>query len=583
MFTKKLQLKLASNIKSSERRAELSHILSTYNVKDTSKDYSQLLVPKTFKAAMYSTIHQSETRQGTIFSDDSNVPLWFDVAGECENQLIPTVFTCWKCPDLLPQVVTHQYVIERLILGANLMMKGISGPYDARCKPGTIVGVVDYLKANVILAVGICLVLLPEDRAKDEGVVVKILHRVDDLLYKLNDNEGVSIPKELEMPQHSENAGNSEAEDDLLNENDENDAPETQEEQHQEPVSDTEESESYSQTHPDSVSDLAQTVDSLSLEDVDNFFTRALLQSIKLDNIETPISSSTLISNYILKNVPPPREEINMKKTSWKKTAKYLKAMDKLGYLSVKGKGDDLTIVSLLSTSDPVIQNFVPIKIKHSTAKSADSTEKGSKSLLIRKLYKGKSNSLLIFPEIKNPSGYYEAKELKLYLDHYIRKHELVDPRNKKQVLLDDNLKKLCKSATQETRLARDKLSDAFLRSLVQYHQIVSPDDTDDSKSPIVSGEPPKVQVITETRIGRKVITRLYNFEPFRIHAGRFADELKVKCSGSTTIGTNAQNKTEIMVQGPHGKTVIDLLKDKGVPISNIDFEDKSKKKKKSK
>ncbi|KAG7195976.1 uncharacterized protein KQ657_002363 [Scheffersomyces spartinae] len=567
MFTKKLQFKLASNIKTSERRAVLAEVIEYYNLKNVAKEYELLLLPKTIKAGGFSTVHHSQTIKGTIFSDDSNVPVWFDIAG---NQLLPTVFTCWKCPGLLPQVVTHQYVIERLTQGANLMMRGISGPYDPRCKPDTIVGVVDYLRPNVILAVGVCLVLLPEDREKNEGVVVRILHTVNDLLYQLNDNEGVVIPKEIELV-----------------------VEQTKEEV--EPVEEVENVETGEQEaednncdddRTDDLSRLGETVDTLSLEDVDNFFTRGLLQSIKLDSIETPISSSTLMSNHILKHVPPPQEEINMKKTSWKKTAKYLKAMEKLGYITLKGKGDDLTVVKVISTSEPVIQNFVPTKIKHPTvaaAATAASTA-GNNSLQVIKLYRGKSNSLLLFPEIKDPAGYYDAKELRQCLEQYIRVHQLADPKNKKQVLLNDDLKKLCKSATQESKLTRDKLTEALLKSLVHYHQIVSRDDDDngDSRSsPIVSGEPPKVQVITETRIGRKVVTRLYNFEPFRVHASRFADELKVKCSGSATIGTNAMNKTEIMVQGPHGKLVVDLLKEKGVPVSHIEFEDKSKKKRK--
>ncbi|PYD84087.1 hypothetical protein DNF23_56480 [Pseudomonas syringae pv. pisi] len=40
-------------------------------------------------------------------------------------------------------------------------------------------------------------------------------------------------------------------------------------------------------------------------------------------------------------------------------------------------------------------------------------------------------------------------------------------------------------------------------------------------------------------------------------------------------------NLTEVMVQGPHGSTVERYLKEKGVPSSYIEVEDKSKRRKK--
>ena len=92
-------------------------------------------------------------------------------------------------------------------------------------------------------------------------------------------------------------------------------------------------------------------------------------------------------------------------------------------------------------------------------------------------------------------------------------------------------------------------------------------------------GEPPKIAIITEMRLGRKVVTRVQNFEHYFIKPHVLAEELRTKCSGSSTIG---QSITEVTVQGPHAKLITDLLnKDKGIPVSFIDVEDKTKKKKK--
>ena len=48
----------------------------------------------------------------------------------------------------------------------------------------------------------------------------------------------------------------------------------------------------------------------------------------------------------------------NIKKTTWKKSTKFLKAMEKLNYMQVKGKGDDLSIVGLTSKDNPIIQKL---------------------------------------------------------------------------------------------------------------------------------------------------------------------------------------------------------------------------------
>lgn len=70
------------------------------------------------------------------------------------------------------------------------------------------------------------------------------------------------------------------------------------------------------------------------------------------------------MSSYIYKNLPIlDSTYANIKKTSWKKTSKFLKAMAKLSYLEVKGKDEDLSIIKLMTRTNPTIENFVPHKI----------------------------------------------------------------------------------------------------------------------------------------------------------------------------------------------------------------------------
>ena len=118
-----------------------------------------------------------------------------------------------------------------------------------------------------------------------------------------------------------------------------------------------------------------------------------------------------------------------------------------------------------------------------------------------------------------------------------------------------------------KTEMPRDQLLKHFLTKFSPYYQI--------NNSVVYKGTPPKIEIVTELKIGRKVVTRVSNYEKFEIKTETLAKELRNKCSGSSTIVDN-----DVQVQGPHGKLIIDILKEKGVPVSYINFEDKTKKKK---
>lgn len=84
-------------------------------------------------------------------------------------------------------------------------------------------------------------------------------------------------------------------------------------------------------------------------------------------------------------------------------------------------------------------------------------------------------------------------------------------------------------------------------------------------------------------KIGRKVITRVSNFEVFQVDPESLAADLRKICSGSTTISESQTFKcAEVQVQGPHGQSIIDHLNKLGIPSKWIDFENKLKKKKES-
>ena len=597
MFKKDPQPKASANIKSSERRKLLTNICNIYNIpqQEITKECEHDILPVTTKQASFKSV---QGYSGTIYCDENETPIWFKSR---DSQIFPSLFTTWKCPFILPMIKTHPHVIKILSNGADLMLPGTIPPSDDRAVKGAVVGVVDSQNPTVIKAIGRCKLNMTEfDRVIGRtGTAVEVIHCLHDELYNLNKLVDIPIPLEcnVDIPLSAEqNEPITQESESVLQESESVTQEADKGDNKSEIDSKIENEVNNKSTNENSIGtsmdDVAEQLSELSVEDVDKFFTRSLLQSIQQNSIALPITSSTFMSNYIYKNLPIIDPiYCNIKKTTWRKSAKFLKAMEKLNYMQVKGKGDDLSIVGLTSKDNPIIQNFVPHKPMSSlTNNSNKSSEKpvGNKKnkaneLSIVYLYKPTNKSRMFFNKVDVPFlNLYTAPELRSLLDKYIKIQQLMDKKDPKKIVLDDTLNSISNLGLGS--YPRDKVFKAFLTNFSPLYKILKPGESvDNDEIELNRGEPPKVQVITEMKIGRKVITRVLNFEKYYIKPHILSDELKVKCSGSTTIGPCNHNPKliEVTVQGPHGKLIVDLLNSKGIPISFIEFEDKVKKRKK--
>ncbi|KAG5420250.1 hypothetical protein I9W82_002130 [Candida metapsilosis] len=580
MFKKPPQVKPAANIKSSDRRKLLSTVCKTYNlpIDEIAKQGLDNLVPPISKKATFtSPIDKKLT--GTIYFDSDEIPTWFQTR---DSQLYPSLFTCWKCPYILPLVKTHEPVIGVLGKGADLMLPGTIPPFDVRATKNAIVGIVSKEKPNVIMAVGVCRLNLTQFDyvVGRSGMAVEIIHHFDDELMKLNKEIDVVVPDNVdpEIPKIVSD------EEEVANEEEKE-----SEQKEEKPVAESQAAESGTtgETRTD-IDDVSEELAQLTTDEVDNFFIRSLLQTIKLENFQLPINSSSFMSLYIYKNLPIlDPAYANIKKTSWKKTSKFLKAMAKLSYLEVKGKDEDLSIVKLMPKTDPTIENFVPHKInkvKKPTSAGSDgnggssSSPSSSSAMKITNLYKPTSKSRMFFNKLDAEFDHlYTLPELRTMFNDYIKSANLVNPKNPKQIIVDEIIAKPTNKPI-DAQVARDEIFTTFLTNFTPHYSIKDNNNINNvnAHDHIAKGTPPKIRIVTEMKIGRKVITRVGNYDKFFIKQGAFAEELRKLCSGSTTIVDDEQ----VQVQGPHGNTIINLLKEKGVPLGCIEFEDKVKKKK---
>ncbi|KDN45023.1 hypothetical protein RSAG8_05196, partial [Rhizoctonia solani AG-8 WAC10335] len=102
----------SSALRNSDVKALRQRVLALF---PDSKDKVDIdvLVPKGITSCKFDT-HLDET--GTLYSSAEKDPLWFSMGkgGLAQSNLIPTVYTLWKCPTLLPTISTPAAVIPIL-------------------------------------------------------------------------------------------------------------------------------------------------------------------------------------------------------------------------------------------------------------------------------------------------------------------------------------------------------------------------------------------------------------------------------------------------------------------------------------
>lgn len=138
--------------------------------------------------------------------------------------------------------------------------------------------------------------------------------------------------------------------------------------------------------------------------------------------------------------------EVDIKKSSWKKLQKFLKAMEKAGLLKTKEQRGETMVISV-NFSHPSLQELR--KYKTMEAISAQPAKEAAKQVNnkpspqkqqeinqaeIQEIYKPLGNHMIkFFEEAKHDKdGMYTASEVRTVLTDYIKIHNLVDPQNQK-------------------------------------------------------------------------------------------------------------------------------------------------------
>lgn len=122
MFVKPFKTKSNTQIKSTERKKLRSKIESAFNLGED--DLNKVLPTKGTLNHLKLILHSGQT---TIVYTCDRRPMFFEFSpsgDETKCVILPTIYSLWILPDLVPIFTTHPNVLPRLASGADLMLPG---------------------------------------------------------------------------------------------------------------------------------------------------------------------------------------------------------------------------------------------------------------------------------------------------------------------------------------------------------------------------------------------------------------------------------------------------------------------------
>lgn len=616
-------VKTSAPLRSSDRRKLKQKVVATFGI---APEDGELLVPDGLESMKFST-HLEEP--GTIYLSSSGDPLWFSV-GKGSEDLIPTVYTLWKKPDLLPFLSTPEAVIPVLSGGADLMIPGVMHHVRGLAE-GQLVGIMKVSRKDGSLQLSMPLVVgrmaLPSDQIvsgqQEKGKAVHVLHAWKDHLWEMGSKpdipEGVftQVQQTGETPvadgQDSSTTGGTEVEEPggVPGGAAQADQPEQADVTGpKEPVASYTPAEVTELLEKSLVQAIATLLSSgpssLYPMPATQFYTNYILPSRPAFPvlIQPPASLSEPVSGDIPSNLIDP-QDINIKASTHKSLTTFLKAAEKKGFINTKtpqkhSAQTDLLVLSV-AAKHPLVAGhtaYASVKaVEQTAAKKAEREEKAKeaeskKELEVKELWKPHLVTSDLFKELEaDPKMLYTPSEVRTILFDYVQAKNLINPNNKAYVNLDDVLaaclatKSKAKGQTAEPEapmdfVKRDDLVKRVTAKMQGWYEVVAP-----GKDPIQKkGTLKPIQVVMKVRQGRKASTLIAGFEPFMVVNGdEMAEDLRKVCAGATSVspvvGKPAGSGLEVLVQGKQSTAVVEYLMGKGIPKKWIEVSDLSGKK----
>ncbi|KAJ2525184.1 hypothetical protein GGI11_000217, partial [Coemansia sp. RSA 2049] len=463
--------------------------------------------------------------KGEIFYDEAGEPLWLkaEVSGSESTQvLVPTVYTQWMFPTILPVLFTSAHVVEKLIGGADLMVPGLLVPES---------GLPDLSKGSIVAIASHVIGSSVDDSVNADEAPLETSEGAINNSNNDNTNTNTAISSD-EM-------------DDLL----------------------------FTTLKQVMATVLGQDIALPLLPIVAStlYSTYMVPNSPKGKEIDIKGSNFKKLAKFLkaadkrgLLKLKEIRGEMYVKSFDWGhqemvQYTPYIVAPAKDGLASANKDQPQTSQGSRKDSGGIIIEELF----------------KPSRALV----------PLFEDIGAQTETGFFTRKQVRSVLEDYIKSRDLVDAKNSQFVKLDHRLCDglLTKEEySSMTVIRRDQLHTRTQEAMTLYTRVTVPG----KEAKLRTGNPPTVDIICEKKMGNKVVTRVIGLEAYGIDPAEIAKELRTLCASSTTIDPvpGKKNEHSVLVQGHQVSAVIKLLDSRcKLPERLLTVVDKTGKAKKAK
>nr|XP_056701514.1 eukaryotic translation initiation factor 2D isoform X2 [Euleptes europaea] len=538
MFAKAFRVKSNTAIKGSDRRKLRADVAATFPTLST-EQLSEVVPNKEELNIIKLYTHKGEAL--TVYANSRN-PILF----EMEKALYPTVYTLWAHPDLLPAFSTWPPVLHKLAGGADLMLPGVVVPSSGlpQIDRGTLCAIT-LVENRAPVAIGIATMSTKEMLAAGmKGKGFTVLHTYMDQLWSFGDKTCPPTVVSLEAEPVTEHAEDEEQDDkreegkvpddnlpvdpslqiDIgnVNLNETIESPEVGENEEPAENGPAETAEEDNLDVPQELEDSRSPQEQMDVLLHQCFF-HAL--KCKVKKSELPLLTSTFLRNYMF-SCCPKGQQIDIKKSSYKKFSKFLQTMQQQKILQVKELSKGVESIVDVDWRHKSIRSFSVPETAASESPSQDSKGADGEQLYhppeIIPLYGISSKMAPLFQE----SGYNFVK---------------VNP-----ILCDCLLNK-----SEQYEISKFKWDDLLSRCLDQlqpFHQV-----TFAGHEPVVrKGNIDPIDITIAQRSSNKKVTIIKNLELYGLDPQEIANILQQKVQASATVTTlpGAKDRAQVQIQG---------------------------------
>nr|XP_016850961.1 PREDICTED: eukaryotic translation initiation factor 2D isoform X1 [Anolis carolinensis] len=550
------------------RRKLRSDVATTFPAL-TSEQLSEIVPNKEELNVVKLYVHKGDAV--TVYTNGKN-PVLF----EMEKIMYPTVYTLWLYPHFLPAFSTWPPVLPKLIGGADLMLPGVIVPSCGlpEVQRGTLCAIT--LSGNSSpVAIGIANMSTAEMVAAGmKGKGFTVLHTYMDHLWGFGDKSCPPIITPLEG-EPSKVMGSEEEE----QENEEGKVQELENsfsvdsslqrgfgnliveettqsaEQGREEVSNED---GAAETVREESLEVSQEIEDTSPQErMDVLLHQCFFHALKckVKKSELPLLTSTFLRNYMF-SCCPKGQQLDIKKSSYKKFSKFLQSMQQQKILQVKELSKGVESIVDVDWKHISIRSFVVPETEESELPAQDGRscdgEQPYHAPEITPLYGISSKMAPLFQE----SGYKKSdiltsSEVRSAVINYVKINELVDETNKNFVKVNPILCDCLLNKSEQDEILKFKWDDLLSRCLDQlqrFHQV-----TFAGHEPIVrKGYIDPIEITIGQRSSNKKVTIIKNLELYGLDPQIVANILQQKVQASATVTPlpGAKDRAQVQIQG---------------------------------